>query len=656
MGVSVSVGFRSLPGLAVMAILAVMMIGLRLGAAAPGDTPPAQSKGMVTVVPEGTDEVIFNPGMGLAFCHWAAPPQWLEGQTCWVDEISDHVYIRVMWKDLSPAPGVYTIQKSELGWRAKALKEAGKRFSLRIMPSCLTRNAPEDVAPAWIYDTGAEYVMMRDRRIPQKFPVPWGEAYLDAMDGIVAELARHFDGDPSLEYVDVPVGSYGEVWFFGDYDEWCRKGYSTERVVDATKDLIDLYRKHFRHTRLALPLGEGHMQRETRKEWIRSQLLDYCEKAGVMPRQDGVWTGEHWLADRFRQMSPRVGTMYEPVKGILQNPGDSAEIYTRALQGAPSYFNWYGTRVDTIKDEVERDRLRHLARKLGYRFTVAAVEHDPQVRVGKNRRSLLRAQVTWRNEGAAYCHEDVKLRVALLDATGRVVQERRLWPLHPVNTWAPGADVLEPVELRLTGDVEGSMVLALGLVTRQGVNLNLALKDRRSDRLCPVASFVVRREDFEPQTVWQQRDEPGRWHVGPGMRLEVMPKGGPQGERCLRLTGRDTSDSWSFAGVSRLPAAPGARYRFTGSIKVDAVAAGQVPYVKLDFDDADGKQILHNTGGRSGAGRVPAGGFPWADFVLEAVAPMETRWMQIAIEKGRPAPAGATVRIADFRVDLIEMP
>ncbi|MCK4375258.1 MAG: hypothetical protein KAX19_08015 [Candidatus Brocadiae bacterium] len=93
---------------------------------------------MTTSRPEGTDEVVFNPGMGLAFCHWSAPPQWMRGETCWVDEVSDHVYIRVMWKEVNPERGVFTIDESLLGSHIAAAREHGRRYSLRIMPNCLS--------------------------------------------------------------------------------------------------------------------------------------------------------------------------------------------------------------------------------------------------------------------------------------------------------------------------------------------------------------------------------------------------------------------------------------------------------------------------------------------------------------------------------------
>ncbi len=605
--------------------------------------------------PEGTDEVIFNPGMGLAFCHWSAPAQWMRGETCWVDEVSDHVYIRVMWKEVNPEPGVFTIEESLLGRHIAAAREHGRRYSLRIMPNCLSGPDVEDVAPTWIYDTGVDYVMVDTSHGGQKFPVPWGEPYLAAMEGIVAELGKRYDGDPALEYVDVPVGSFGEIWFFGDYNEWVAKGYSTDRVINATKDLIDLYRRHFPRSRLAIPLGEGHFHGERDRERIRNQVLDYCARTGVMPRQDGVWTDEHWLAARFREMSPRVATMYEPVRGILQNPGDSAQIYARALEGAPSYFNWYGIRSDQMQSESERERLCDFARKLGYRLTVTEVEHPGRVRVGRNRPSLLELKLTWRNDGVAYCHEDVQMRIAALDADGKVVCEARRWPRHPMNAWTPGAEVEEPVAFRLPPDCPARIQLAVGLMTRDGRPVLPALKERRADGLCPLAWIDVNRSDFEQVVLWQQAG-PDEWLLSEGMQMEDVADGGPDGGRCLRISGDDPSDSWNFARLPDLEAQPGGKYVLSGHIKVDRGDADRPAYVKIDCNDAEGRQISHVQGGRPTGQRGPDGSYEWTTFRLETVAPPGTRGLSIAVEKGRPAPNRTECRVAGLRVELVEMP
>jgi hypothetical protein len=114
---------------------------------------------MVVTEPDGTEDILFNPGMGFAFCQFAAPREWLEGESYWASAISDHVYIRVAWKDLNPARGVYTIDESKLGRWVKALKTAGRRFSLRIMPSVPGWNT-EDGAPPWIYETGVKCVVL----------------------------------------------------------------------------------------------------------------------------------------------------------------------------------------------------------------------------------------------------------------------------------------------------------------------------------------------------------------------------------------------------------------------------------------------------------------------------------------------------------------
>jgi hypothetical protein len=635
------------------AVAAVTAAAIIMLVAADAFAGPAET---ITSRPEGTDEVIFNPGMGLAFCSWSAPPQWMRGETCWVDEISNHVYIRLMWKQVNPEPGVYTIEESELGQTIAALRRYGRRYSLRIMPNCLSGPDIEDVAPPWIYDTGVQYVMVQTSTGGgQKFPVPWGEAYLKAMDGIVAELAKRYDGDPALEYVDVPVGSFGEIWFFGDYNDWVRKGYSTDRVIDATKDLIDLCRRHFRRSRLAIPLGEGHFQGERDRERIRNQVIEYCARTGVMPRQDGIWTDKHWLADRFREVSPRVATMWEPVEGIMQRPGDTAEIYARALEGAPSYFSWYGVRSDRIVSEKERQRLRDFARRLGYRLTVSQVEHPATVRVGLNRPSLLRAKLVWRNDGVAYCHDDVQMRLAAIDAQGKVVYETRAWPLHPADTWSPGTEAEEPIELKLPPYLPERVQLAVGLVTRAGRPITPALRERRSDGLCPVAWIAVEQSDFERVVLWQQ-GAPEQWLLSEDMTMEEMAGGGPDGGPCLRVAGDDPSNSWNFARLPDLEAQPGGKYVFTGRIKVDREGAGGPAYVKIDCNDAGGRQISHVQGGRPVGGPGPDGSYSWVSFRLETVAPPGTAGLSIAVEKGAPAPNQTACRLADLRVELVEMP
>jgi len=491
-------------------------------------TAMAGSAETVRSRPEGTDEVIFNPGMGLAFCHWSAPPQWMTGETCWVDEVSDHVYIRVMWKEVNPERGVFTIDESLLGRHIAAAREYGRRYSLRIMPNCLSGPDVEDVAPTWIYDTGVDYVMVDTSHGGQKFPVPWGEPYLAAMEGL-------------------------------------------------------------------------------------------------------------------------------PVRGILQNPGDSAQIYARALEGAPSYFNWYGIRSDQMQSESERERLRDFARKLGYRLTVTEVEHPAWVRVGRNRPSLLEARLVWRNDGVAYCHEDVQMRIAALHADGKVVCEARRWPRHPVNAWTPGAEVEEPVAFTLPPDCPARIQLALGLMTRDGRPVLPALKERRADGLCPLAWIDVNRSDFEQVVLWQQAG-PDEWSLSEGMQMEEVADGGPDGGRCLRINGDDPSDSWNFARLPDLEAQPGGKYVLSGHIKVDRGDDDRPAYVKIDCNDAEGRQISHVQGGRPSGQRGADGSFGWTTFRLETVAPPGTRGLSIAVEKGSPAPNRTECRIAGLRVELVEMP
>lgn len=248
------------------------------------------------------------------------------------------------------------------------------------------------------------------------------------------------------------------------------------------------------------------------------------------------------------------------------------------------------------------------------------------------------------------------MRLALLDAGGKVVAEEAQWPLHPVDGWAPGKVIEEPIEIAVPEDATGPVALAVGLRTRGGRDISLALADCRPDKLCPVATCDTVRADFEPQTVWQQSNAPQQWNVESGMALTVMPNGGPDGSPCLHLSGDDPAKTWSYAAIPVLKAEPGGTYVFSGWIKVDTVTRGPVPFLKMDFNDASGSQVSYNATGHSENLAHGETGYPWVKFELKATAPASAGALYIAVEKGLDGPAGATVRLSGLQIRLVEMP
>lgn len=108
----------------------------------------------------------------------------------------------------------------------------------------------------------------------------------------------------------MPIGSYGELWFFGDEAEWRKHGFSADRAISATKELIDLYRRHFKHTRLALPIGGGSFEwpgwssESSRQRRVYNQTIQYCRRVGVMVRCDGFRVQAEDLKERFPPPSP----------------------------------------------------------------------------------------------------------------------------------------------------------------------------------------------------------------------------------------------------------------------------------------------------------------------------------------------------------------
>ncbi|MBC8372131.1 MAG: DUF4832 domain-containing protein [Planctomycetes bacterium] len=338
----------------------------------------------------------------------------------------------------------------------------------------------------------------------------------------------------------------------------------------------------------------------------------------------------------------------------------SAEVYESALAAKLSYFCWYGALSEVTG--AERDLIADFARKLGYRFIVAQVEHPSILKTGRLRHGILSAEVTWRNDGVAFCHQEILLRSALLDASGKVLVEKRQWPIHPIQTWTPDEPVVEPIELKVPEGFASKATLAVGMVTRTGRPINLALKENLPNHLYPIATVELRKSDYAGDPIiFSQSNTPADWSVTGDVKATVVARGGPTEKPFLRIGGPSLNEAWVFAVGKRMPALPGATYRFTGSIRVESLTTGDVPYLKFAFLDAKMEQINVAIAGRSrwrrvSGNRFPPKGLPWEEFNVTAIAPPGTVYAEIAVEKGAPQPAESVVGLQGLRVELLEAP
>lgn len=132
---------------------------------------------VVTVVPQETDEILANPGMGWETFHATRDkdknlPDWIP---------STVHYARWGWGTLEPGPG-----KIDYAFLDKVLQEtrrAGQRLAFRVMCCSTTRGQPYH--PAWLEKIGGK-VPIVDYESQKELPVP------DLDDPLVLELHLDF--------------------------------------------------------------------------------------------------------------------------------------------------------------------------------------------------------------------------------------------------------------------------------------------------------------------------------------------------------------------------------------------------------------------------------------------------------------------------------
>ena len=116
-------------------------------------TTGQDQKRIVTVVPEETDEILANPGMGWETFHRTSKAD--KSLPSWIP--STVHYARWGWRELEPEPG-----KIDYGFLDKMLQEShdsGQTLAFRVM--CCSSSPRQPYHPQWLPDIGGKVVVTR---------------------------------------------------------------------------------------------------------------------------------------------------------------------------------------------------------------------------------------------------------------------------------------------------------------------------------------------------------------------------------------------------------------------------------------------------------------------------------------------------------------
>ncbi len=610
----------------------------------------------VEFTPPESDEVLFNPGMGLYLQY---PPMDARPEE-WFMRLCDIAYYRLDWADVNPQEDVYTFEEYFAPKFDFWVRQHGKRVAFRVM--CQNMHSRGQPTPLWVFARGVPSVthIALDGH-EQKNPVFWDERYLDIHCAFIRKLGEYLDGRPGLEFVDIgSIGEWGEMhlarW---TPQQLAETGYSEAKYIAAYRRVIDEFVRAFPRTRLFLNAGgKNHLT-----------INDYAARRGVHFRQDGLTpTGAsydvgEWLYKPYAQRGVICNFEFHSSYEEMQRKGwDVRTTIEKGLSAPISYLNtnlFGGAGYRRAPVEVQ-EMLREAGRRIGFRFALKSLRYPAQLRLYEKQFSRLPLMATWRNEGVAPCYESYALMWTIVGPNNKPVLEQLYFPPTPTTLWAPGEEQKTAVLLRLPpGLPPGPYLVKVAMLNpEQGQTIRLPLREREPNGFYPlvklpgVAATPAQTKIYE--SGFESEEELTSWRATEDISLARSPEKPHTGQSCLLLTGQ-AEKAWNYAQCRLpIPAVPYGLYRLSAWMLVEQIDnPRKPPYLKLAANDATGRWLTNFGTNQYNVNQLGA----WQYLEALAELPAEAATLDIAVEKGdNTTRVNIRLRLDDIKVELLESP
>ena len=428
----------------------------------------------VTVIPQETDELLANPGMGWQTFHrFADEDENLEGLP------SSSAYFRLYWSEIEPVEG--EIDFARFDHLLKRAREAGQKLAFRIM--CAGTSRDYMYVPKWLKEKGCRGF---EYRYQDKGPLHWvpdmdDPIFQEAHFRLIEELGRRYDGHPDLDLVD--IGSVG-LW-----GEWHMSGTGVQLPSLKTRlAIIDAYCKAFPKTPKVMLIGD--------EEGMRHAIGKGCgwraDCLGDMGGFSKTWNHmEFFYPQQIRRTGAEEAWKRAPVafetcwdmRKWKAEGWDIRYIFDYALNYHISYLNNKSAPIpEGTRDEVER-----LIRRMGYRLVLRRLVHERRATPG----SEIEIRMKWENVGMAPPYRDYPLAFRLTGGEGK----RGFVFVSDISIkgWLPG-EIEVTERFKLPEDLKpGRYELALAPVDpfSHEPAIRLAIAGRSEDGWYPISHLEV---------------------------------------------------------------------------------------------------------------------------------------------------------------------
>ncbi len=389
-----------------------------------------------TVKPEDTGKILINPGMGWTMHFYSNVTRNYGSKLQPSDTLEDFpgvstVYLRLPWSYLEPEEGKYNwaiLDTPAQRWIAK-----GKKIALRLTCS---ENWMTYATPKWVKDAGAKGTHYRYGKGRVEKGGPWDPffddpIFLKKLETFLAAYAKRYDGNPSVEFVD--VGTYG-LWGEGH-----THASSKQDKIELQKLHIDLHLKYFKKTLLCISDDfAGH-----NKPGKRFPITDYAFSKGVTLRDDSIIThprknGPAWyhaeMAELFWPKFPVI-LEHQHVAPCKEKGTWSPEKIIASVEAYhASFMSIHGFPKQYLKEN--RKMIDTINKRMGYRLMPVSVTWPKTVTIATpqdaftaykdvtphgNTKKSFKVTWSWVNKGVAPCYPGGFPALTLKDSKGGIV-------------------------------------------------------------------------------------------------------------------------------------------------------------------------------------------------------------------------------------------
>jgi hypothetical protein len=343
------------------------------------------------------------------------------------------------WNKLNPAKDVY--DWTELDKLLDALAEHNMGYALRVLPYSPSfvkgDDTPEedyDWTPKFVYEMGAKKITATVQWNGYRATVPvWDDpVYLQAAKDFGTALAKKYDGDPRIEYIDIRS--------FGEWGEWHASHLNgSEMPSEAVQiEMLDHYASVFKKTLLVLPSsGMG-------------DVYTHALSLGITKRDDGFISIPGRPDSLVRAYEANLPTIAENQAGYATMLNNNDIIPGGYLKWTPqrwvdaittAHLTYYVLDQDSdegYKFYKENKALADsMSKVIGYNFRVVSAELV-NVTDAAGTAATNTLNITVKNTGVAPCFFDVYLVAEFVDSTGTALAQLGETVRIPKGTFKDG--------------------------------------------------------------------------------------------------------------------------------------------------------------------------------------------------------------------------